>query len=258
MSDTGPTGSGTVTANRSQALADTFVALADTLVADFDVVDLLDTLVASCVGILDVSAAGLLVDDQRGHQAVLAATSNEIHHLEMLQLQNDEGPGLECFRTGLAVVTPDMAAEAHRWPRFAAATIGAGFRCVAALPLRIRAETIGSLTLFHRKLDAIKIEDLTVAQALADVATIAIIQQRALHRSEVLAEQLQQALSSRIVIEQAKGVLAERLHLDMDRSFELLREISQRNNIKLTEAAARIVGGDATTLSQLLLPSHKG
>jgi GAF domain-containing protein len=229
---------------REQDLADIFVTLADTLVDDYDVVDLLDQLVHGCVNLLGVTAAGLLLDDQKGQFALVAASSDETTVMESLQLQNDEGPCLDCARSGQVVVSADLHVDVGRWPRFVPVALHAGFRSVAAVPLRLRSETIGTLNLFDARPQIIDAGDLRLAQALADVATIGILQHRAAHRSARLAEQLQNALNSRVVIEQAKGVLAGQHTLTMQEAFASLRAYSQNHNLKLTEVAQRVVTGE--------------
>lgn len=229
--------------SREQLLSDTFVLLADTLVDDYDVVELLDQLVVACVSLLGVTAAGLLLDDQRGNLAVVASSGEEIRLLEAFQLQNNEGPCLECFQTGTAVTSGDLREDEARWPLFAPAAIAAGFRSVAAVPLRLRDQTIGGLNLFDVRATPINAVDQRLAQALADVATIGILQRRTVHRSTLVAEQLQHALNSRIIIEQAKGVIAERNGLAMDTSFEVLRAYARNHNLKLTDLATSVVEG---------------
>jgi GAF domain-containing protein len=232
-SDAGP--------SREQELANTFVMLADSLVEDYDIVDLLDRLAAACVRLLDVAAAGLLLNDQQGHLAVVASSSEETRLLEIFQLQNDQGPCLECVRTGAPVISGDLDADRLRWPLFASVALEAGFRSVAALPLRLREQTIGGLNLFGRRAGPVSPENQRLAQALADVATIGILQQRSAQRTTVLAEHLQRALNSRVVIEQAKGVLAERNAMSMEAAFDALRLYSRDHNIKLTNLAVAVV-----------------
>ena len=239
----GTSGGHGANSNREQRLAETFVVLADTLVDDYDVVELLDQLVAACVSLLDVNAAGLLLDDQKGSLAVVASSSEETRLLDVLQLQSNEGPCLDCVRTGRAVSTDDIAADYARWPLFAPAALAAGFRSVAALPLRLRDQTIGCLNLFRSGADPVRSEERRVAQALADVATIGILQRRSAHRSTMMAEQLQHALNSRIIIEQAKGVLAERNSVDMETAFNALRRYARNHNRKLSELALEVVRG---------------
>jgi GAF domain-containing protein len=223
-------------------LTDVFVELADTLVDDFDVIDFLHVLTERCVALLGVSAAGLLLTDQRGALQLVAASSERTRLLELFQLQTDQGPCLECFRTGRPVSVTNLP-TAGRWPRFTAAAAEVGFAAVHALPMRLRDEVIGALNLFDVDPSTLDEATLRIGQALADVATIGLLQQRAIHRREVLAEQLQAALHSRILIEQAKGVLAERMHLDLDDAFTLLRSGARSHNRRLSELAQAIVNG---------------
>jgi GAF domain-containing protein len=229
--------------DRAGRLAETFVALADTLVDDFDVVDLLHNLVMSSVDLIGVTAAGILLDDQRGNLAVVASSSEETRLLEVFQLQNDEGPCLDCVRSARAVACADLATQEARWPLFVPAALAFGVRSVLALPLRLRSVSIGALNLFQASPTALSAEDERLSQALADVATIAILQQRSAHRTARLAEQLQHALNSRVVIEQAKGVLAERRGVTMDAAFDELRRNARNTNSKLADYAKVVVRG---------------
>jgi GAF domain-containing protein len=236
-----PDGGATSAQSREQALADTFVRLADTMVDDYDVAELLDQLVNACVHVLGVTAAGLLLDDQKGNLALVASSSQEMRLLELFVLQNNEGPCLDCVRTGTAVTSGNLDKDRDRWPLFVPAAHLAGFRSVAAVPMRLRAQTIGGLNLFMDMPQAVPAANRRVAQALADVATIGILQQRSLHRSHVLTEQLQTALTSRITIEQAKGILVERNSLTMDAAFDVLRRHARDHNLKLTDVAHAVV-----------------
>jgi GAF domain-containing protein len=234
--------------SREQELARTFVMLADSLVEDYDIVDLLDRLAVACVRLLGVTAAGLLLDDQQGNLAVVASSSEETRLLEVFQVQNDEGPCLDCVRGGAPVVSADLEADRVRWPLFASFALEAGFRSVVALPLRLRQQTIGGLNLFHERAVSVTTGDQQLAQALADMATIGILKQRSAHRSAMLAEHLQRALNSRVVIEQAKGILAERNGLSMEAAFAALRLYARDQNIKLTELAVAVVHNDFNPL----------
>ena len=226
-----------------QLLAKTFVELADTLVADFDLIDFLRLLTDRCVSMLDASAAGVLLADRDGKLRVMAASDEQVRLLELFQLQNDEGPCLECFRTGAPVVVPDLTQEAGRWPRFVTAAHRSGFGAVQALPMRLRDETVGALNLFRAAPGPFDPVGTPIAQALADVATISLLQQRSSQRSTVLNEQLQTALNSRVLIEQAKGKLAERQNIDMERAFTALRAYARAHNRRLSDVARALIDG---------------
>jgi transcriptional regulator with GAF, ATPase, and Fis domain len=229
--------------DREQLLAETFVELADTLVADFDVVEFLHGLADHCVRLLAVDAAGLMLADQRGSLRVIASSSEQARLVELFQLQHEEGPCLECYRTGAPVAEPELAAAEDRWPSFAPAAVEGGFAAVQALPMRLRDEVVGAMNLFMHTPGRLTETELRVGQALADVATIGLLQERNLRHQEVLAEQLQGALNSRVMIEQAKGLLAERLGLDMGQAFELLRGQARRQNRRLAALAGAVADG---------------
>ena len=235
----------TVTQMDSELLSDTFVELADTMVAEFDVIDFLHLLTDRSVALLGASAAGVVLADPRGELRVAAASSEEAGLLELFQLQNDQGPCLDCFRTGLPVTADDLTGPCQRWPRFAEAAARSGFRTVEALPMRLRDQVIGALNLFRAEPGPIDPADLRIGQALADVATIGLLHERNVRRREAVAEQLQAALNSRVVIEQAKGKLAERLSVDMDRAFNMLRDYARNTNQHLTDVARTLVEGDS-------------
>lgn len=232
--------------SREQRLAGVFVELADTLVADFDVIDFLHTLTERSVELLHADAAGLILVDLRGQLQVLASTTDQARVLELFELQNSEGPCLDCFRAGQPVVNVDLAEVEARWPRFQAATTAAGFRSVHALPLRLRGQVIGAMNLFCRNRSSLSDDDISVGQALTDVATIGLLQERTVRHSEIVAEQLQAALNSRILIEQAKGVLAERTGADVDQAFALLRAYARNNGTQLSAVAAAVISGSVT------------
>ena len=216
--------------------------MADTLVDDFDVIDFLHGLTERCVQLLGVSAAGLLLTDGRDTLQLVAASSERTRLLELFQLQTDQGPCVDCFHTGQPVSVADLS-SAGRWPRFSAAAAEVGFAAVHALPMRLRTEVIGALNFFDTDPGPLDEGKLRVGQALADVATIGLLQHRAIRRRDIVTEQLQTALNSRILIEQAKGVLAERLHLDMADAFTALRDRARSNNRRLSELDQAIVDG---------------
>jgi transcriptional regulator with GAF, ATPase, and Fis domain len=222
-------------------LSDTFVDLADTMVADFDVIDFLHVLTDRSVRLLAASAAGVVLADPRGELRVAASSSGQAGLLELFQLQNDQGPCLDCFRTGQPVTAADLTAAAQRWPRFAEAATRSGFRTVQALPMRLRDQVIGALNLFRAEPGPFDLAELRIGQALADVATIGLLHQQSVRRRETLAEQLQAALNSRVAIEQAKGKLAERLSIDMDQAFSMLRAHARSSNQRLTDVARTFV-----------------
>lgn len=227
---------------REQLLARAFVGLADTLVDDYDIIDLLDRLVRYSVELLVADAVGIMLADSQRNLRVVASSSEDAEVMDLLQVQADEGPCVECIRTGAPVSVADLAEAAARWPSFVAAVAQHGaFRSVHALPLRLRGEAIGAMNLFHSHPGRLPEADLALGQALADVATIGILSERTIRRGEILTEQLQAALNSRIIIEQAKGVLAHQGGLGMDAAFDRLRRYARNRNARLSEVARRVV-----------------
>jgi GAF domain-containing protein len=232
---------------REDLLARTFVELADTLVDAFDVVDLLTLLVDRCVEVLDVSAAGLMLAAPEGDLRLAASSSERMRLVELLELQSQEGPCLDCFRTGEPVHNEDLTTAGRSWPKLAPVALDAGFGSVHALPMRLRGNVIGALNLFRSGRGALEPADILAGQALADIATIAILQHRATLEAQVLNQQLNVALNSRIVIEQAKGALAERAGLDMDQSFARLRGHARNHNLRLVDVAQSVIDGTLAT-----------
>lgn len=230
--------------NRERLLARTLVELSDTLVADFDVVELLTTLADRCVEALDVQAAGLMLASADGSLRLMASSSPVMRGLELFELQAHEGPCLDAFRTGEPIVNHDLARDDGRWPRFSTEAVAAGFRSVHALPMRLRATVIGALNLFHSEAEVLDPSDVEAARAFADVATIAILQHRAAVEGLLINVQLQTVLNDRIVIEQAKGIVAEREAVDMAQAFALLRHQAQRHDLRLAVAARAVIAGE--------------
>jgi transcriptional regulator with GAF, ATPase, and Fis domain len=221
----------------------TLVELADTLVDDFDVVDLLTLLSTRCVEVLDVAAAGIMLAAAEGDLRVVASSNETMRLVELFELQSDEGPCVDCFRTGVLVTRDDLATATDSWPNFASVAMKAGFQSAHALPMRLRGSVIGALNLFRSEIGALEEGDVLAAQALADVATIAILQHRVGLEANLLNEQLNEALNSRIVIEQAKGVVAERAGVDTDEAFRRLRSYARGNNLLLADVAREVASG---------------
>ena len=226
---------------REAKLSRAFVKLADTLVADFDLVDLLQTLVETCVDVLDVTAAGLLLRSESGQLGVVVSTTEDAEFVEFVQLGAESGPCMECVSTGLPVVVSDIDAIGDRWPDFREAALERGFHSLQATPLRLRAEVIGTMNLLDTEVGALNEEDVAVAQALSDVATIGILTDRAARERDEVTRQLQGALDSRIVIEQAKGILAQSTGRSMNDAFAALRSFARSNNLGLRAVAAALV-----------------
>jgi len=225
------------------ALTRTLVELADTLVDDFDVIDLLSLLVDRCVEVLDIAAAGLMLVAPEGDLRLAASSSETMRVLELFELQSQEGPCLDCHRSGEPVVNQDLTTVNGRWPLFAPVAIEAGFRSVHAIPMRLRGMVIGALNLFAAAVGPLADDDVQAGQALADMATISILQNRATIEAQTLNAQLNHALTSRIVIEQAKGVLAERAGVDMAHAFTRLRHHARSNNRILKDVAQDLLDG---------------
>jgi GAF domain-containing protein len=228
---------------REDLLARTFVELADTLVDDFDIVEVTQTLVERCVELFSATAAGLLLGDPQGTLRVLASSSDQLRVVELFEIQAQEGPCLDCYRTGQPVVNQDLARVNGRWPRFVPVALGAGYHSVHALPVRLRQQVLGALNLFRADAGPLDAADVLVAQAFADATAVAILQQRALQEAHLLATQLATALDSRILIEQAKGMLAERAGLSVADAFGQLRSYARSHNQKLTSVCQDVIEG---------------
>ncbi|MEN8582989.1 GAF and ANTAR domain-containing protein [Burkholderia sp. RS01] len=231
-----------VTTSRAERVSAAFVRITDTLVGDYDVLDLLHALVESSVDLLDAAAAGLLLADPHGQLQVVASTSERSQLVEILQLQAGSGPCVESYQTGTSVAVEDIRSLNRRWPEFQAAALSQGFRSVHAVPMRVHGKTIGAMGLFGEHPGALSQEDAAIGQALADVATISILQERTLRESALVNEQLQRALNSRVLIEQAKGVIAYTAGVDMEEAFRRLRTFARANNQTLHDTASQVIG----------------
>jgi hypothetical protein len=226
--------------SRETRVLDAVVSLVDSLLDDFDVVDLLTELTERCVDMLDVDAAGFLLADPLGQLRLLAATSEQARELELFQLQADEGPCVDCYTTGHPVSVTDLGVERDRWPRFAHAALAAGFASVHAVPMRAAGTVLGALGLFGRRPGALNEADLLVGQTLTHVACVAILQEHPPTPATVLTR-LRAALARRVVVEQAKGFLRERLDVSVEEAFGLLRTYARRYDQHLTEVARQLV-----------------
>ncbi|MEO8692204.1 MAG: GAF domain-containing protein [Acidimicrobiales bacterium] len=229
--------------SKESVLVQTFVELTDALVDEFDVVDLLSRLTDGCVEVLDVTAAGLLLVDPAGELRVVASSSEAMHTLELFELHSAEGPCFECFHTGKAITNAQLATTDQPWAKFGPRAIASGFVSVTALPLRLRGQTIGALGLFRSDARVLSERDLIAAQAFADVATIPILKHRAVDEAHTLNDQLAAELNSAIIIEQAKGVVAERTGVDIVNAFNKLRGHALSHKAGLSDLAAHVVAG---------------
>ena len=233
-----------VSASREGGLAEAFVELTDTLVADFDVVEFLHVLAGRCVELLSVQAAGVMVADQRGSLRVMASSSEQARLLELFEVETDEGPCVDCYLTRTPSADLDLDTPDPRWRSFARRAREAGFRAVHAVPVRLRDEVIGVLNLFAEAPGALSEDDARAARGLANVATMGLLQHRAVEYRQVLAEQLQHAMNARVVIDQARGILAEHLAMDMGAAFGELRRLAGRTGRRLSDIAADVTAGD--------------
>jgi GAF domain-containing protein len=233
--------------SREHRLAQIFIRLADTLVAEFDLIDFLGMLAEATVELLDVDAAGLMLADDHGELHVMASSDDQAELLELFELQQNEGPCPECFRTGVPVVNVDLA----EWPGFASAAAAGGYVSAHALPLRLRGHVIGAMNLFRSNTSPLTAEDAALAQALSDMATIGLLHERELRGQQELAEQLQHALDSRVVIEQAKGMLAERAGLSLPDAFTAMRSYARGQGCGLTSVAHGVLDGTLQTSALL-------
>lgn len=226
----------------TERLADVFVEVADTLVDEFDLIDFLGGMTAHVADVSGTAAVGLLLADHHGRLQFMAASQESARLLELFALQNDQGPCRDSYATGAPVLVDDLDSAVTRWPAFTPHALAAGFHSVCALPMRHGGNVIGTVNLFGTRPSQISPEDVRIVQALAHVATIGILQEQALRRGELLTEQLQNALNSRIVIEQAKGAVAQLHGVDIDDAFALLRDYSRSRGLRMVEVAAAVVG----------------
>jgi transcriptional regulator with GAF, ATPase, and Fis domain len=237
----------------AERVSEVFVEMADTLVDEFDLIEFLQKVTARASELVGTAAAGLLLADGDGRLQFMAASDEQAHLLELFQVQSQEGPCQDCFRFGTAVTNADLREAGDRWPLFAPRAVAAGFRSVHAFPMRLRKEVIGALNLFGSEAGRIDSADASIVQAMADVATIGLLQERAVRRGEVLTEQLQGALTSRVIIEQAKGAVAQIHGVSVDDAFKMLRDYCRNHNLRLGVVASAVLAND-TSVRELTTP----
>ena len=238
---------------KADRLAEVFVEVADTLVDEFDLIEFMQMLTSHAAELIEARAVGLLLADHQGRLQLMAASDERSEMLELFQVQALEGPCQDCFRDGAPVVEADLATATDRWPQFAPRAVAASYRSVHAFPLRLRNNVIGAMNLFGTVTGDLDPSSARLVQALADVATIGLLQERAIRRGDVLTEQLQTALNSRIVVEQAKGALAQIHSITTDEAFERLRSYCRSHNLRLG-VVAQAVTTDPDSVIELVTP----
>jgi len=224
-------------------LAQVFVELSDTVLDTFDIIEFLDNLTERCVELLDADAAGLMLADQRNRLNLMAATVQRARVLGLFELHIQEGPSLECFTTGRAITNLSLAESRERWPRFGPAAIHSGFGTTHALPMRLRGQIIGALSLLTQDQRQLSVTDLAIGQAMADLATIGLLHQRNADEQKTLSEQLTIALNSRVLVEQAKGALADRARISLNEAFHRMRDYARHNRVPLASVASEVAAG---------------
>jgi transcriptional regulator with GAF, ATPase, and Fis domain len=237
----------------AERVAEMFVEFADTLVEEFDLIEFLQMVTSRASELVGSAAAGLLLADPHGQLQFMAASDERTELLELFQVQSHEGPCQDCFREAVPVVNADLRDATDRWPQFAPRAVSAGFRSVHAFPMRLRQDVIGALNLFGTDVGRMEPEDVRTVQALADVATIGLLQERAVRRGELLTEQLQGALDSRVVIEQAKGAISQRRSCTVDEAFTIMRAYCRNHNLRLSVVAQTVVS-DSRPIPGLTAP----
>lgn len=237
----------------SDRLAEVLVDVADTLVDEFDLIDFLQRVTTHASRLVSARICGLMLADHRGRLRLMAASDERAEMLELFQSQTDEGPCVDCFRTGVPVIVTDLQEATERWPRFAPHSVGAGFKSIHAFPMRLRGEVIGALNMFGAHPGGMDGADVRVIQALADIATIALLQERAISRRELLTEQLQSALNSRILVEQAKGFLAQLHGESPDEAFTRMRTYCRGRGLTLGSVALAVTT-DPASVPELTRP----
>jgi GAF domain-containing protein len=244
--------------SREARVSAAYVALTDTLVAEFDIIDLLHTLIDACIDLLDIDAGGLLLADGQGTLQLMASSVEDIDVVEVVQMSAEAGPCWECFTTGSQVSVPDIERSAEQWPDFRRVALQQGYHAIHATPMRLRGQVIGTLNLFTKERGTLAARDVALAQSLTDVATIAILQERGTRHLQELSTQLQGALESRIAVEQAKGLIAQSLDLTMDAAFALLRNHARSTGQHLQAVASSVTSRELVLDGHRLVPARTG
>jgi GAF domain-containing protein len=226
-----------------ERVAEVCVELSDTLVPHFTPLDHLSTLCERCVELLDITAAATVLSDRPDDRFVVAVAPERSRLREVLAVAATEGPGTDLGGTGQCVLSDAFQDEVDRWRAFGRAATAAGFESAHALPLRCRAEVVGMLALLHEHPHRVSDADHHLGQLLADTATIGLLQHRAVSTAEGVQAQLQCALTSRVLIEQAKGVLAQQGHVDVDDAFHVMRRYARAHNLRLVDVARTVTTG---------------
>jgi GAF domain-containing protein len=243
---------------REERIVETFVELADTMVDHFDVIEFLHRLVERSLELMDCAEVGLLLANAAGNLQVMASSSERSEALELLQSRNEEGPCFDCYRSSAPVFSESLVADSERWPMFARAAVQEGINSVHAIPMRVHSRTIGALNLFRANTGRLAERDVPLGQGIADFAAVALIQERTMRESRGVVQQLQSALNSRVLIEQARGVLAERGNVSVDVAFASIRAFARTHNSRLGDVARDVIEGrlDAAALAELSRETH--
>jgi hypothetical protein len=227
-----------------RATGRTFIELTDVLVAEVD----LHRAAVLCAELLDVHGAGVLALDEDKALTSVAASGETAALLIRLEVDHDQGPGVDALRGGDLVECADLGAGELRWPRFAPLAVAAGMGAAYGMPCRLRDTTVGALTLYRTAVGALPPERVEVGRGLANTVALGVAAHRGREQG-LRVEQLQGALNSRVIIEQAKGMLAERAGLSVDEAFAVMRVHARNSGTKIRDVARQVLSG-ALTLPQ--------
>jgi GAF domain-containing protein len=220
----------------------TVSAAAADLVRPYDTVTMLENLSERVSEVLALTGSGVSLESD-GRLAFITALDEQIARVEQVQERTQEGPCVDCFRGGNPVVVPDLEAEGARWAQYADAALQAGLRATAGVPMTLEGRSIGALNLYSSEPREWPDEDVAAAQVLADLATAFLVNASKLRQQEELAAQLAGALESRVLIEQAKGVVSASAHVSVDEAFRRMRSWARNHNLPLPSVAQDVVEG---------------